>query len=104
MWKKWVTLTKLSSTDVNFDKMLASMQFYLFKWNVWWFSRLKGNWGYLWLPDVVHKRRKINSDLFCLKKTGQVHGYSTCNILQKGNYIVGEKILNDKLKTIMILP
>ena len=91
-------------------KMLASMQLYLVKGNVWWFSRLKRNWEYLRLPDVVHKRRKINSDLFCLQKTGQVYvrvhviTYQRKTIITTVVQIVGEKILTDKLKIIMILP
>ena len=81
-------------------KMLASMQLYLVKGNVWWFSRLKRTWEYLCLPDVVHKRRKINSDLFCFQKTGQVYvrvhvTYQRKTIITTVVHIVGEKILND---------
>ena len=61
------------------------------------------------LPDVVHKRRKINSDLLCLQKTGQVyvrvHGitYQRKTIITTVVQIVREKILNDKLKILTVL-
>ena len=50
------------------------------------------------------------SDLFCLQKTGQVYvrvhviTYQRKTIITTVVQIVREKILNDKLKIIMILP
>ena len=103
-WLNYLSLT------TNFNKNACFiMQLYLFKGSVWWFSRLKGNCGYLWLPNVVHKRKKkIKSDLFCSQKTGhvcvRVHVTFYRKTIITVVHIVGEKILNDKLKIIMILP